>query len=101
MYIRGHAYIRTCQYQQHCKPILSGQYGAAEILLEMHIYDFIGKKRTLLFEQISTESRYETEVQVTPSSLILLTVFLKVLACVEAIKKEKMKHLSMHKNSFT
>lgn len=59
------------------------------------------KKRTLLFEQISTESRYETEVQETASSLIILTVFLKLLACVEVIEKEKMKHLSMHKNSFT
>lgn len=35
------------------------------------------KKRTLLFEQISKESRYEPEVQVTPLSLILLTAFLK------------------------
>lgn len=60
---------------------------------------FYRKKKTLLFEQISTENRYETEIQVTPSSLILLTVFLKMLACVEVIEKEKMKHLSMHKNS--
>lgn len=60
---------------------------------------FYRKKRTLLFEQISTESRYE--VQVTLSSLILLTVFLKLLACVEVTEKKKMKHLSMHKNSST
>lgn len=45
MYIHGHAYIRTCQYQQHCKLILSGQHGEAQILLEMHIYDFIEKKK--------------------------------------------------------
>lgn len=61
---------------------------------------FYRKKRSLFFEQISKESRYETEVQVTPLSLTLLTVFFTT-ACLCGSDWGKMKQLSMHKNSFT